>query len=390
VDKVSALFIPLVIGIAGGTFAVWWFVSGLDAALVHGLTVLVVACPCALGIGAPVATAVAIGVAAEKGVLIRSSEVLEKLAEAKTVAFDKTRTLTRGELAITSFDAEGDKGEVLSVIASLEKDSAHPIGKAIAAYARMRNTLPLPVRKVTAIPGEGIRGEVLLKDDWKQVVIGTSVVVSSYVSDGSIPFVEHVEGTAVYAAWEGRLRAKLTLSDSLRPTAAETVRMLQARAIETIILSGDTEAAVKHVAHSAGIPRWYSRLMPVQKTEILHSLRSKGITVMVGDGINDAPSLAAADVGLTLGSATDIAKESADVTIIGDHLERIAWLLSLSKKTIHTIYWNLLWAFGYNGIGIALAVVGILQPVVAAGAMIVSSVFVIINSLRLRSEHAAT
>ena len=384
VDRISGLFIPIVIGIAALTFAAWWQIAGVEEALLHGLTVLVVACPCALGIGAPVATATAIGFAAECGVLIRSSETLEKLADTKVVAFDKTGTLTNAELAVNAFSSTTNGEEALSIAASLEQNSEHPIGQAIVRYARKRGATLREVRNAKAFPGKGIRGDVLINGEWKEVIVGTRELFPSYTSLDDLANESHTVGTRVYIGWNDKIRASAELSDSIRKNAVETIEQLHSRKIETALLSGDSEKVTKQLADVVGIANAYGRLFPHDKFRILQSLKSRGVTVMVGDGINDAPSLAAADVGITLGSATDIAKESADVTIVGNHLDRIPWLISYSKKTLHTIYWNLLWAFGYNAVGIALAVVGILQPVMAAGAMVVSSVFIIGNSMRLK------
>lgn len=380
VDRIAGLFIPIVIGVAALTVLGWWYVAGAEEALLHGLTVLVVACPCALGIGAPVATATAIGYAAEHGVLLRSSETLEALAGTTIVAFDKTGTLTYPELQVTSFNAEAEYDDVLSIAASIERNSNHPIGRALVRYAAERGVPLQDSRNITVLPGKGVRGEVRVNGEWKEVFAGRPEMFGLQEKDG-------LGGTRVYIGWDGAIRGEAVLSESVRQGAREAISRLRSQTIETVILSGDSDVATKRLADAVGISTVYSQLLPHEKVRILQSLQTRGTTVMVGDGINDAPSLAAANVGITLGSATDIARESADVTIIGDHVEKIPWLIAYSRKVLRTITWNLLWAFGYNSVGIALAVVGILQPVIAAAAMILSSVFVIANSLRLRSKH---
>jgi heavy metal translocating P-type ATPase len=389
VDKVSAIFIPVVIGIAGVTFIGWLFFTAMDVALMHALTVLVVACPCALGIGTPLATAIAIGRAAENGVLIRSTAILEKLAKVKTVAFDKTGTLTKGEFVVSSLFVEGDEETFLSLLGSLEKGSEHPLSKGILKYVQAKNIPLCETRNVTAIPGRGIRGDVLFDGRWISVLVGNRKMLEElgYTFPQNIIAQESVHKqteTLLYVGGENVVRGFIGMKDEVQESVGEVILQLHRSHISTILISGDSQAISESVGRSVGIDKSYGQLLPKDKVSLVESLKKNvGATLMVGDGINDAPALSAADVGLTLGSATDIAKENADVTILGSHLEKIPWVIALSKKTYTTIWWNLFWAFGYNAVGIAVAAFGVLQPIIAALAMIVSSVVIIVNSRRL-------
>ncbi|MGH2568475.1 MAG: heavy metal translocating P-type ATPase, partial [Bacteroidota bacterium] len=379
VDQLAAKFIPAVIGIALLTFVGWWLTASAEVAGLHALTVLVVACPCALGIGTPLASVIALGRAAKEGVLIRSTAVLEKLADARVVAFDKTGTLTTGELTVSAVQTQLNEREFLSLVGSLEKNSEHPLGKAIVEYARNNGVLLFDTRNVSVQPGLGIRGEVRANGDWKEIEAGTRTFLKQPADTST----QNDDGTTIYAGWDGALQGAVTLRDSLRHNAAEVTRQLHHEGISTALLSGDSETIAQDTAEKLSIQQAHGNLLPAEKLTVLRSLKTQGTVLMVGDGINDAPSLAAADVGITLGSATDIAKESAAVTILGDHLEKIPWLVRYARKALGTIHWNLFWAFGYNAVGIALAAAGLLQPIVAALAMVMSSLFIIVNSRRL-------
>lgn len=382
VDRISGIFIPAVIGIAALTFAGWMIAAPFEEALLHALTVLVVACPCALGIGAPLASAIGIGHAAEQGVLIRSTEAMENVAHTKLVAFDKTGTLTRGEPSVSTVWASGDVRMMLSMGASVGKNSEHSLSKALVRYAEELQLPFLAVSDVRVIPGLGVAGNVEVHGKWLNVVVGNEelMIQQNIVLREELPA---IDGTCVYVGWDGALQGSIGLRDSLRRLAAETVAELHAMKLETYLLSGDSNGATQSVAAAVGIEAAFAKLLPDGKLGKIRSLSSAGALMMVGDGINDAPSLAAADIGVTLGSATDIAKESADVTIIGDHLEKIPWLIHFSRRVLSTIRWNLVWAFGYNAVGIAFAVAGLLEPILAAIAMVVSSLFIIVNSRRL-------
>lgn len=386
VDRMAGRFIPLVIILSCMTFTGWLFASNVDTALLHALTVLVVACPCALGIGTPLANAIALGRAAEAGLLIRSSGVLEKLAEARHIVFDKTGTLTRGEPRLWELKTALTEDSFLGVVASLEANSEHPLGKAVVADARAKHKEFLEVRNVSVLPGLGIKGEVQLGDRWVMVQAGSAGLFD--LEPGQVSALQNDErsATVMFAGWDGAVQGSMIFNDTLRAHARETVRAIRNGGMTTHVLSGDSKAITRAIAETLSIDHAHGKLLPQEKLEIIHTLKSGGVTVMIGDGMNDAPALSAADVGIALGSATDIAKESADVTVLGDHLEKIPWLFYFAKRTLGVIRWNLFWAFGYNAVGISLAVTGILQPVLAAGAMILSSLFIIAHSRRLSSH----
>jgi heavy metal translocating P-type ATPase len=382
VDRLSVTFIPIVIGLSALTYVGWLFIASADVALLHALSVLVVACPCALGIGTPIASVLALGRSAERGILIRSTAALETLAEISLVAFDKTGTLTTGEFTVLSVRSEQDEGTMIAVLASLEAETNHPVADAIIAYANARNVNRVETRNVKTIPGQGVEGEVEVGGAWKRVLIGNEEWMKQHglVLNSS----EGKRGTRFFVAWDERIQGVVEVRDTLRRSAIETVRMLRDRGLQTVLLSGDAEEPTSAVARELSIDDAHHRLLPSEKLVLLSRLREQFVVAMVGDGINDAPSLAAADVGITLASATDIAKESADVTILGDSLDRIPLLIDLARRTLRTIRWNLFWAFGYNAVGIALAVAGLLDPIVAAAAMVVSSGSIIVNSSRIK------
>lgn len=383
VDRISGAFIPLVIGLAVITFAGWWILANPETALLHALTVLVVACPCALGIGTPLAGAVSIGKSADHGILVRSTTILERLADAKHFVFDKTGTLTRGELRVWEVKTELDPGDFLGVLASLESNSGHPIGRAVAAYANEKKVQSLKTRNISVRPGFGITGEVKIGGTWQMVEAGSAEMFAVEEDADKVKHDDERAATVIYAAWGGNVKGSVTFNDALRHGAKEVIASLHRLGQETFLLSGDSKTITGSIAETLAIRNAYGKFKPQDKLKMLHDLQLRGTTVMVGDGINDAPALAAADIGMTLGSATDIAKEAADITILGDHLEKIPWLLQFSRRTVGTIRWNLLWAFGYNAIGIALAMVGLLEPIMAAVAMVASSLFIIVNSRRL-------
>jgi heavy metal translocating P-type ATPase len=387
VDRIAGIFIPLVIGAAGVTFTVWFFIASFDIALMYALAVLVVACPCALGIGSPIAAAVAIGRAAANGILVKSAGVVERVGKTEVAVFDKTGTLTTGAFSVLFVEAEGDPETFIRRVTAIERDSNHPLSLGIIAYARNLNYEPFESKRVTTIPGQGLKGEVLMEGGWREVYVGSRRFLEN--SGITIPesFRESSErmATMVYGAWDGRVRGVFGLQDSIHTTAVEAIRKLHDDSIGTVLLTGDRAEIAHAVARQLGIDTVHAQLLPRDKIDHINEIKASGKKVMmVGDGINDAPSLAAADTGVTLASATDIAKENADVTILGPHLEKISWLVSLSNKTRRIIRWNLVWAFGYNTIAIFFAMFGYLQPIIAAFAMIISSLLVIGNSMRLK------
>lgn len=388
VDRISAIFIPLVISIAIITFTVWSFVSTFDLALMYALAVLVVACPCALGIGSPIAAAVSIGRSAANGILIKSAGVMERVGKTKIAVFDKTGTLTKGEFTVGNVYANGAVDEFLSVIASLEYDSNHPLSKGILAYADAQKVQRFQSRNVINVPGKGMYGDIRIRDDWKRVFIGSL----EFLQGNNISLPDHlknaavsIDSTIVCGGWDGEIKGIIGLSDTLHESAHEAIRRLHEMGIDTVLLSGDRNEIAQRIGVELGIMDIHGQLLPQDKIDHIRSLRkkTKGVT-MVGDGINDAPSLAAADTGITLASATDIAKENADIAILGPHLDKIPWIINLSNKTRRIISWNLVWAFGYNSVAILFAAFGYLQPIIAAFVMIISSLLVIFNSMRLK------
>lgn len=391
VDRISFIFVPAVIGIAAATLIGWMVFGTMTAAVLHALTVLVVSCPCALGIGTPLATTIAIARAAEEGILIRSTAILEKLSSVDTVVFDKTGTLTGGEFVVASVAPHlGTSNDLIAMAASLENNSEHLIGKAILSYAEEKNIPRGECRDVSTIPGRGIRGEVRIDGHWKKVIVGNRKLVTESGSEINIELSDSaVEGTGtLFVACDGVVHGIIHVSDTLRPDAISTAATLLEKNIQVGILSGDSQAIVDSLASQLHPHFSFGELLPNEKVDELRTLRSEGkIVMMVGDGINDAPALSTADIGVALGSATDLTKENADVTIIGTQLAKIPWLLRLGEKTYRIIQWNLFWAFIYNIAGIILAALGFLDPIIAACAMIASSVFIIINSRRLSAFH---
>ena len=387
VDRISYVFIPAVIGIAAVTFVGWMIAGTFAAALFHSLTVLVVSCPCALGIGTPLATTIAIARAAEDGMLIRSTAILERLSSIDTVLFDKTGTLTEGKLSVSSIASlELPIDEMLSIAASVEDRSEHSLGKGIVLYAKHHKIALHDVRSVTAVPGLGIKGEVRFGRKWTEVVIGNVrlMELERIAADAGVAFRGSTDATSLFVALEGCISGQISFSDSLRTDAIASARLLSDEEIDVGILSGDNQTVVDTVGNRIGARYLFGELMPAQKVEKIRELRSLGKRVlMVGDGINDAPALASADAGVALGTAADVTKENADVTIVGTQLIKIPYLLKLGKKTYRIIQWNLFWAFIYNVVGIFLAAFGLLDPIVAALAMIVSSLSIILNSRRV-------
>ena len=388
VDRISAVFLPVVILLAIGAIAVWSFFVPIDHAVLTGLTVLVVSCPCALGIGTPLALTYALQRAAAEGVLVRTHEAMEALSGIQNVLFDKTGTLTSGRPTVRSWFSHNDVGTVRRTLASLESHSTHPIGKGIVASSRIPPEQFFPVRNVHVLPGKGIEGEVRIDGNWETIGIyharteDERLRFMAMASADSPPMGDESE---IYAYRNGKPYAFLRIADTLRNDAATAIETLHASAYETALVSGDDRGAVEYVMQEMNIRKGYSELLPADKLEHIRSYRDRGPTVMVGDGINDAPSLAAAHVGIAMAGGTDIAKESSDVVIVGDRLSRIPWLLAHASRTIGIIRWNLFWAFGYNIVAIVLALAGLLQPVIAAAAMVLSSLTIIVHSSRAGS-----
>jgi heavy metal translocating P-type ATPase len=401
VDRVSAWFVGVVMVFACGVAA---YYGVLQHEPLHGflnaLAVLVVACPCALGIATPMATFVGLQRAAKEGVLIRMPENLERMSKVNTVVFDKTGTLTEGKLSVVDVVASADAGlnrdALLRIAASLENNSEHHLGRAIVEQFQGQGGELLAVQDFQNHPGEGIEGRVLAPvpagvQAVEQVCIvhlGTAASLlrrgMSKPADLERSFPEAVLESRVYLGWDGAIRGVICLQDHLRPSVMSVMKQCRAQKLEVHLLSGDRSASTQQVAAQLGIEHWAAERLPQQKVEYVEALQREGHKVaMVGDGVNDAPALAKADVGIAHQVGTDLSKEAADVHILAGDITLVPWVLSLSKKTFRNIQENLFWAFIYNIIAVGLAAMGWLRPVMAAAAMLISSLIVVGNSLRL-------
>lgn len=390
VDRVAALFIPWVLVLAVATVGFWVSRAGFEQALLAGLAVLVVACPCSMGLAAPLATALGIGQAAQRGILIRGGGVLEKLARVTGIAFDKTGTLTQGKLQPVSVTVDGATvQEVLCRGSMLALGSNHPIAHAIVAMGRSRGLSVTPAREVRAHPGAGLAGQI----EGASCAMGSGAFMAAL--GWSVPkkmaAMSAPGCTVVYIGWAGHVHGRLALADTPLPGAGKVVAALHQRGLTTLLLSGDDAQAVVPIAATLGIPTWLAELMPEDKVRILRQWAARrGSLAMVGDGLNDGPVLAAASVGIAVGGATDLAKESADVILPEAGLASLPWLLQLASSVRQSVRANLAWAFAYNAVALSLAASGLLQPVIAAALMAGSSLLVVARSLRANRAPAAT
>jgi len=399
VDKVTAWFVPAVMGIAALTFLIW-LVFGPDPALtfalINAVAVLIIACPCAMGLATPTSIMVGTGRAAELGVLFRKGEALQTLRDVTVVALDKTGTLTKGRPELTDLEPAAGFGrdEVLALVASVESQSEHPIAEAIVAAADARGLAVQSPAGFEAIPGYGVAAKV----GDREVQIGADRFMTRLGNDVSAFAAKARELGAqgqspLYAAIDGKLAAVIAVADPIRDTTPEAIRALHALGLKVAMITGDNQATADAVARMLGIDEVVGEVLPDGKVDAIHRLRAGGRKVaFVGDGINDAPALAEADVGLAIGTGTDVAIESADVVLMSGDLRGVVNAIALSKATIRNIQQNLFWAFGYNAalIPVAAGVLyplngALLSPVFAAGAMALSSVFVLSNALRLKS-----
>jgi Cu+-exporting ATPase len=400
-DRVAAVFVPIVLVIAAATFAGWALLGpspSLLYALTNAVAVLVIACPCAMGLATPTAIMVGTGKGAEHGVLIKSAGALEHLHRVQVVVFDKTGTLTVGRPRVTDVvPAPGvSEEDVLALAAAAEQGSEHPLGDAIAGAAKERG-LPLPpVAEFVSVPGQGIDamgpdGRVLLGNRLLMDERGIAVTAL----EGHATALAQDAKTVVYAAVAGRLLGLIAAADVLKPDAAPAIASLRARGLEVLMLTGDRRATAEAIARQAGVDRVIAEVLPEDKARAMDALRGaeggSRLVAMVGDGINDAPALAQADVGIAMGSGTDVAIEAADVTLMRGSVSGVVVAYDLSRRTIRIIKENLVWAFGYNVIlipvaaGLLYPLCGVLlSPILAGAAMAFSSVSVVMNSLRLK------
>jgi cation-transporting ATPase V len=388
-DRVSAVFVPVVLVIALLTLGVWWLglgrpVDGLTAAV----SVLIIACPCALGLATPTAVMVGTGRGADLGILIKGVEVLERTRDVDVVVFDKTGTLTRGEMAVTDLvTGDGTDADLLAATATAEADSEHPIGAAIAMAARGRGLTVGRPSAFTAVAGHGVRADI----DGTTVWVGTrklaaqAGLVLPEALDEAAERAEREGRTAVVTGWDGEVRGVVAVADTVKDEAADAIARLHAMGIATAMITGDNHRTATAIAAQVGIDRVLAEVLPDGKQDEVARLQAEGKSVaMVGDGVNDAPALVQADLGIAIGTGTDVAIESSDLTLMRADLHGVATAIELSRATERTIRQNLGWAFGYNTIAIPVAALGLLSPIVAGAAMAFSSVSVVANSLRLR------
>lgn len=395
VDKISRIFVPIVIVLAIATFCYAWMISRESSgdALMQAITVLVIACPCALGMATPLALTAAVGSATRQGILIRDSRVLEKVAKLDMVVLDKTGTVTNGDFAFIDFKLIDESStnffsQYLPLLAALENSSEHPLGRAVVKFAKTKNiNTQIKFEKVSVIKGKGITGLI----DNREIFIGNRKLLNEYAKnidqlDTQANLWESVGYTVIFFGIDNRLLGIMAFGDLIKPDAYNVIERLKQDGMKVVLISGDSLATTRSVAQQIGVDQFYAETLPEQKLELLSSFQQQGnILAMVGDGINDAPALAQADLGIALGSGTDIAIQAASMVLMNNSLKEIIIAFKLAKKTWKIIRQNLFWAFLYNSFAISLAIIGMLNPLIAAGAMLISSISVIINSLRLTS-----
>ena len=408
-DRVTAYFVPVVLGIAALTFILWAVLPGpmkvvgdwaqsfipwinldlgvITLAVFATVAVLVIACPCALGLAVPTALMVGSGMGAENGILIREGAAIQTLKDVHTIVFDKTGTITKGEPTVTDVvPAEGRTEEdVLRLAASVETGSEHPLGQAIAKGAAEREIQLIPLKDFQSITGKGVQGSL----DGKIVAVGSRKLLEDAENaewvETELARLENEAKTAMLVAENGKVCGILAVADTLKEDSVQAIRELEAMGLKTVMLTGDNQRTADAIAKKAGISRVVAEVLPDGKVDAIKELQEKvGLVAMVGDGINDAPALTQANVGIAIGTGTDIAIEASDVTLVSGNLSAVVSAIKLSRATFKKIRQNLYWAFGYNVLAIPLAVLGLLHPIIAEAAMASSSVSVVTNANRLR------
>ncbi|HKY65394.1 MAG TPA: heavy metal translocating P-type ATPase, partial [Acidimicrobiales bacterium] len=397
-DRVSGVFVPVVIALAAATFGFWVTAAATDGAttaFTAAVAVLIIACPCALGLATPTALMVGTGRGAQLGILIKGPEVLESTRRVDTVVLDKTGTVTTGQMSLVDVvPADGvSEDRVLVLAGSLEDASEHPVARAIAAGARDRGAALAPVDGFTSVEGLGVQG----------VVGGHAVVVGRerFLADWGLHLTDDLRAardaaesdgrTPVIVGWDGAVRAVLVVADRVKDTSAEAIAGLRGLGLRPVLLTGDNERAARAVAAEVGIDDVVAEVLPADKVDVVRRLQADGrVVAMVGDGVNDAAALAQADLGLAMGTGTDVAIEASDLTLVRGDLRAAVDAIRLSRRTLATIKGNLFWAFAYNVAALPVAAAGLLNPMLAGAAMAFSSVFVVTNSLRLRRFRPAT
>ncbi|MBH0229169.1 heavy metal translocating P-type ATPase [Halobacillus yeomjeoni] len=389
-DVISGIFVPIVVGIALLTFIVWFFFAApgnLPQALEAAIAVLVIACPCALGLATPTSIMVGTGKGAEQGILFKGGEYLEGTQQIDTILLDKTGTVTKGKPSVTDFKAfHTDDESLLMYVASSERSSEHPLAEAIVQYGERNEVLMKETSHFEAIPGYGIKAVV----DEKSVLIGTRKLmeqegIAYQEYEEVISDLENEGKTAMFIAVNSQLEGYIAVADTVKETSKQAIREWKEFGIDVYMVTGDNKRTAEAIASQVGIEGVFAEVLPEEKAEKVKELQKSGRKVaMVGDGINDAPSLATADIGVAIGTGSDVAIETADITLIGGDLENLTKAIQLSRKTMKNIKQNLFWALAYNSAGIPVAAVGLLAPWVAGAAMAFSSVSVVSNSLRLK------
>ncbi|MGI9018245.1 MAG: heavy metal translocating P-type ATPase [Euzebya sp.] len=398
-DRVSAVFVPVVILVSLSTLAVWLLVTGdVPSAITAAVSVMIIACPCALGLATPVAMMVGTGRAAQLGIVVKGIEALEQTRKVGVVVFDKTGTLTKGQMAVTAVESD-DPDTLLSVARLVEADSEHPIGRAIVegAQERIGGAVSWPPADAVptdfqAVSGHGVTATI----EGTQVWVGTRKLMAEAGQILAERFDDDAEGlesqgsTAVFGAWDGEVQGVIAVADTLKDDAASVVAALKEQGVEVALITGDNHRTAQAVAAQVGIERVMAEVLPRDKQAEIERLQGEGFTVaMVGDGVNDAPALTQADLGIAMGTGTDVAIQASDLTLIRGDLASVPTAMRLARATEKTIRQNLAWAFGYNTLAIPVAALGLLNPAIAGGAMAFSSVSVVLNSLRLRRFSAS-